>query len=345
MSRNQRIALFLFAVWPLTAALLPEGLELHARKSTTTLAAADPALWKEYGFQEGESAVYEGQGRADAKGVFGPVKSFSVSAWRLRDSTAAMALWHILRPVDAKPVMDGPTKVAARSGQRLLLTYGNYILQFDGYSPEAETVHQLALHLPRFENAALPALVSFLPTEARALNSERYIIGPVGLERFAAQVPPSVVGFQFDTEGVTGRFVDRDGPVDLVVFAYPNHQIAQKQISAYQGLAGLTAARSGPLVGVVLKAPNADAAQRVLAQVRYEATVTINSKPAPPKENIGDMILAIAQLAGLLIGGALVAGLLFAGIRLATGGGFGNIRGRQDEVVSLSIDRDVAKRP
>jgi hypothetical protein len=201
------------------------------------------------------------------------------------------------------------------------------------------------LHMPRFERAALPALAGFLPVEARVANSERFIVGPVGLERFAGQVPPSVVAFQYDTEGVVGRFVDRDGPVDLVVFAYPNHQIAQKQIAAYQGLAGLTASRNGPLVGVVLKTPNADAAQRVLAQVHYEATITINSKPAPPKENIGDMILAIAQLAGVLIGGALVAGLLFAGIRLATGGGFGNIRGRQEEVVSLSIDRDVAKRP
>ena len=335
----------MFAVWPLSAALLPEGLELHARKSTSVLAAADPALWKEYGFQEGESAIYEGKGRADDKGVFGPVKTFSVSAWRLRDSTAALALWQILRPADAKPEADAATKVAARSGGRLLLAYGNYVFQFDGYTPQAETVHQLVLHVPRFENAALPALAGFLPAEARVLNSERFIVGPVGLERFAAQVPPSVVAFQFETEGVVGRFVDRDGPVELVVFAYPNHQIAQKQIAAYQGLAGMTASRSGPLVGVVLKAPNADAAQRVLSQVRYEATITMNSKPAPPKENIGDMILAIAQLAGVLIGGALVAGLLFAGIRLATGGGFGNIRGRQDELLSLSIDQDVTKRP
>ncbi len=345
MSRNQRIAAFLFAVWPLSAALLPEGLELHARKTTTALVAADPALWKEYGFQEGESATYEGKGRADVKGVFGPVKSFSVSAWRVRDSTAALALWQILRPADAKPVTEEATTIAARSGGRLLLAYGNYVLQFDGYTPEAETIHQLVLHLPRFEKAALPALAGFLPAEARVANSERFIVGPVGLERFAARVPPSVVAFQYDTEGVVGRFADRDGAVELVVFAYPNHQIAQKQIAAYQGLAGLTASRSGPLVGVVLKAPNADAAQRVLSQVRYEATITINSKPAPPKENIGDMILAIAQLAGVLIGGALVAGLLFAGIRLATGGGFGSIRGRKDEVLSLSIDQDVTKRP
>lgn len=345
MSRNQRIAAFVFAVWPLSAALLPEGLELHSRKLTAPLVAADPALWKEYGFQEGESAVYEGKGKADDKGVFGPMKTFSVSAWRLRDSTSALALWQLLRPTDAKPVAEAATNVAARSGGRLLLAYGNYVLQFEGYTPENETVHQLVLHLPRFERAALPALAGFLPVEARVANSERLIVGPVGLERFAGQVPPSVVAFQYDTEGVVGRFVDRDGPVDLVVFAYPNHQIAQKQIAAYQNLAGLTASRNGPLVGVVLKTPNADAAQRVLAQVRYEATITINSKPAAPKENIGDMILAIAQLAGVLIGGALVAGLLFAGIRLATGGGFGNIRGRQEEVVSLSIDRDVSKRP
>jgi hypothetical protein len=331
---------------PLSAALLPEGLELHARKSATPLTAPDPALWREYGFQEGETAVYEGKGRPNEKGVTGPIKSFSVSAWRLRDSTAALAAWQILRPADAKPTAEAATKVAVQSGGQTLLAYGNYVLRFEGYLPEEDTVHQLVLSLPRFEKAALPALAGFLPKEERALNSERYITGPVSLEKFSPQVPPSVVAFQYDTEGIAGRFADRDGTVEMVVFSYPNHQIAQKQIAAFQALPGLTASRSGPLIGVVTKAPNADAAQRVLAKLQYEATVTLNSNAAPaPQQNIGDMILAIVKLIGILIALATVAGLLFAGIRVATGGGFGNIRPREEALVSLSLEDEGPKQP
>ncbi|MCX6585984.1 MAG: hypothetical protein NTX13_05330 [Acidobacteria bacterium] len=351
MPRNQRVACL--AGWALlglagtlSAALLPEGLELHARKSATPLTAPDPALWREYGFQEGESAIYEGRGRPNEKGVTGPVKSFTVSAWRLRDSTAALAVWQILRPADAQPAPDAATKVAARAGAQTLLAYGNYVLRFDGYQPEHDTIHQVILSLPRFENAALPALTRFLPAEARARNSERYITGPVSLEKFAPRVPPSVVAFQFDTEGITGRFTDRDGAVDLVVFSYPNHQIAQMQIAAFQALPGLTASRSGPLIAVVTQAPNPDAAQRVLSQVQYEATVTLNANAAPPpQQNVGELIIAIVKLAGILIGLATLAGLVFAGIRVATGGGFGNIRPREDAVLTLSLDEDGKKRP
>ncbi|OYW11700.1 MAG: hypothetical protein B7X34_02790, partial [Acidobacteriia bacterium 12-62-4] len=268
------------------------------------------------------------------------------SAWRLRDSTAALAAWQILRPAEAQPAAEAATKVAVKSGGQTLLAYGNYVLRFEGYLPEEETVHQLVLSLPRFENASLPALAGFLPKEARALNSERYITGPVSLEKFAPQLPPSVVAFQFDTEGIVGRFTDRDGSVDLVVFSYPNHQIAQKQIAAFQALPGLTAARQGPLIGVVTKAPNPDAAQRVLSQVQYEATVTLNSNAAPPpQQNVGDLILAIVKLIGILIGLATVAGLLFAGIRVATGGGFGNIRPREEAIMSLSLEDEGPKQP
>lgn len=329
---------------PLTAGLLPEGFEMHARKSVQKLSAPDAALAQEFGFQEGESAVYEGKGKPSDKGVPGVEKRFTVSAWRLRDSTAALAAWQMLRPAGAKPVADAASALAAQAGSQLWMAYGNYVLMVDGFTPEPETVHQLVLSMPRFEKAALPALLGFLPVEGRTVNSERFIAGPASLEKFAPQIPPSVAAFQFDAEGIFGKFQDRDGAVEMVVFSYPNHQVAQKQITAFQGLAGVTASRSGPLIAVVTKAPNADAAQRVLSLVSYEATVTLNSKP-PKRENLGEMILAIAKLSGLLIGSALLAGLVFAGIRLATGGGFGGMGGRREALQSLSLENEAPKQP
>ena len=80
--------------------------------------------------------------------------------------------------------------------------------------------------------------------------------------------------------------------------------------------------------------------------MQYEATVTLNANAAPPpQQNVGELIIALVKLAGILIGLATLAGLVFAGIRVATGGGFGNIRPREDAVLTLSLDEDGKKRP
>lgn len=197
--------------------------------------------------------------------------------------------------------------------------------------------------MPRFEKASLPALPGFVPEEGRVANSERYIVGPVSLERFAPRVSPSIAGFHYGTEGQVANFRDPAGEVRLVVFSYPNHQIAQKQIAAFEALQGVTSSRKGPLIAVVTQTPNADAAERILSRVRYEANITLNTQPKP-QESVADMILAIGKLALFLIIGATVAGLVFAGIRMLTGGGFGSLNPRKRALTSLGLDEETTNR-
>ena len=76
----------------LSAAILPDTFGPFVRGESKPLAASDPALFQEFGFQAGEQADYKS-----------PSKRFTVSAWRFHDSTGALALFEAQRPPEATP--------------------------------------------------------------------------------------------------------------------------------------------------------------------------------------------------------------------------------------------------
>lgn len=333
MPRCQRIAssFLVFATLPVLAAILPEGIELHARKAVTKLTPEPAAVWAEYGLQEAEKAEYSG-----AKG------QFTVSAWRLPDATSALAAWQMLRPAGSRPVAE--PEVAVKAGNTLLITTGNYVLQFDGFTPESETLTQLTLHMPRFDRSSLPAFIGFVPAAGRIANSERFILGPATLAAFAPALSPSAVGFHFGTEGQLARFKDKDGEVVAVLFNYPNQQIARDRVAVLQEVKGTTAKRSGPLVAVVLSAPNEDTAQRFLAGVRWEANVTLSEKiPDPQENNIGVLILNIAKFSGMMVIFCVVAGVGFAGFRALGKKMSGETASGDGSVIGLHLEERSGK--
>lgn len=319
--------LLLLASLCLPAAILPEGIELHTRMTVTPITPAPAAIWRELGFQEAEKASYKG-----AK------QEFIVSAWRVADSTAAQAAFQLLRPATAKP--SKRTKLAAQTGSSLLLAIGNYVLQFDGFEPEEETLVQLQLHMPRFENSSLPVLPGFVPAEDRVPNSERYILGPATLEASDPSIPPSAAGFHFGTEGQSARFRDRDGEVKMVLFSYPNHHIARERLEAFRQIPTLTARRSGPLLAVVTKSPNPDATERVLAMVRYEANITLNqaSDQQPAVQTMAEVVVSALKLSGILILFCALAGFGFAGFRQLSRKFSGAKPGEDSGMIRLHIE-------
>ncbi|MBI2686290.1 MAG: hypothetical protein HYX27_08235 [Acidobacteria bacterium] len=312
MPRCQRVIFVLFAL-SLPAAILPEGIELHSRKTVTALKPEPAAVWSEYGLQEAESAEYSG-----LKG------SFFVSVWRLPDATNAQAALQLLRA--ARP--------AGSLQQR-----GNYVLEFSGFKPEEETINQLILHMPRYDSSSLPALTGFLPAPNRHGNSERYIVGPASLEAFLPGMSPSLVAFHFGTEGQLARYRDKDGDVTLVLFNYPNPQIAKERLAAFQEHKQYVARRSGPLLAVVTQSPTPDAAERMLSQVRWEVNVTLNQQlPDPKGDNIGVLFLNVSKFSGLMIVFAVFAGGAFAGFRMLGRKFSGQKPGEDATVIALHID-------
>jgi hypothetical protein len=314
MPRCKRVIFALFAL-SLPAAILPEGIELHARKSVKPLKPEPAAVWAEYGLQEAETARYEGK-----KGAF------TVSAWRLPDATNSQAALQLLR--------------GARPPGATIERRGNYVLQFEGYKLEEETMNQLILAMPRYDASSLPALTGFLPAANRHGNSERYIVGPNSLEAFVPGMSPSLVAFHFGTEGQLARFKDKDGDVSLLLLNYPNPAIAKERLAAFEEQKKYVVRRSGPLLAVAVQTPTPDAAERILSQVRWEVNMTINQQmPDPKGDNIGVLFLNVSKFSGMMFIFALVIGVVFAGFRRVRRKFSGQKPGDDSNVIALHIDQ------
>jgi hypothetical protein len=284
------------------AGLWPDNFGAFHRASDQPLAVSDRPLWDECGLQQAEQAEYESK-----------AQKFTGIAYRLQDSTGALAAFDWQRPSDAKPSTLG--KLAVESGDSVTLAYGNYLLKFEGYKPSVGDIDGLVQTLPKLEQSSLPALSSYLPDKGLVPNSERYVLGPVGLERFAPTISPSTAAFHFGTEGQLGTFRAATGEMKLAIFSYPTPQIARERVVDFQRISGAMAKRAGPLIAVVLSPPNVDDAERLLAQIRYAPTITLDEHVPGARDNIGNLVVNIFKLTGLLLVFCLVASLSFGSFR------------------------------
>jgi hypothetical protein len=294
----------LVAALPLSAAIFPDSFGEFTKGQTSALNAPDAALYSEYGFQAAEKATYSAAGQ-----------SFTVDGWRLRDSTGAFALFQSMRPAQAQT--SDVAELAARNGDSLLLAYGNYVLEFKGRSPEKGELQSLYNQLPQLEKSALPILATFLPRADLVANSERFIVGPVSLQKYLPGVPPSVAAFSLGAEAQSGRYSTSKGEMTVAIFNYPTPNIARQRQDEFLKLPGTLAKRSGPLVAVIVQPPDADAAERVLARVNYETNITWSEPQAKENEaaGMGRIIVTGIVFAGVLGLVSLLAGLGLGGIR------------------------------
>ena len=298
----RRIAVFAFLAFSaLTqAALLPDYLGRVPKTKAQAVAAPDAQLFDEYGFDQAERAVYG---------------DLTVTAWRFRDVTGAIAGFQYLSPADAKKSDLDKMAVAGPEGSTLV--HGNYVLQFAGRAPKQEELNLFLLRAPRYQESPLPTLSGFLPDDGMIPNSERYVLGPVSLDRFAKSIPPSVAGFHLSAEGEYARYRGKNGDLGLLVLSYPVPNLARERAEELRKISGAIVKRTGPLVAVVPGGANADDAERLLAKVNYDATITVNEIPTHNQAvGLARMILNIFVLAGIILCFCLVSGLLFGGFRV-----------------------------
>ena len=292
------------AVAPLNAAIFPDQVGAFKKGAPQTFSAPDLDLNDEYGIQAMEQADY----------VSPENKHFIATAWRFHDSTGAMAMFEFRRPPGATP--SKVTKLAVSTSDGVIFAYGNYLFQLTGAVPGEADLGQIYAQLPMFENSALPLLIDALPSSGLIPNSERYILGPVSLQRFEPRIAPSVAAFHLGAEGQFGQYQTPKGPLKLLVFEYPTPNMARERFDEFEKIPGAMAKRAGSLVAVTIQPPDADAAERVLAQVRYTANVTMNEVPPVDAKQVGGMLLSVIALAGILLGMCLIAGIGFGAFRV-----------------------------
>lgn len=295
------------------AAIFPDQIGLYTKSAPKTIGIPDQALYDEYGLEATESADYvavDAEGKANKSS-----KRFSAVAWRMHDSTGALALFQFRRPSAAARASFAD--LAVRTSDGIIYAFGNYVFQFTGGQPEQNDLPTFYNQLPRLERSPLPALISYMPADGLIPNSERYVVGPVSLSRFESRIPPSTAAFRMGAEGETGQFQTPKGPMTLALFSYPTPSIARDQAIEFQKVPAALVKRTGPMVAIIVAPPDADAAERLLSKVNYQASVTLNE--APPQDVVkgaGKMLLSIVALAGIILCLCVIGGIGFGGFRV-----------------------------
>jgi hypothetical protein len=168
--------------------------------------------------------------------------------------------------------------------------------------------------------ANLPTLPEYLPKSDAVENSAKYILGPQAL--LAAEVPLTAeqIDFSHDPEVLSQEYSSKTGPLTLTIIQYPTPQIAGERLRTLQTAQqskNMLVRRTGPLLDVVTGAIGTDEAQKLLTSVNYEAEVTWNEATSLSKrDNIGNLILAVFALIGIILLISIVFGVFFGGIRV-----------------------------
>jgi hypothetical protein len=292
-------------------------------RASSNAAAAEPthaAVLREFGFTDFEEASYT---RGD--------RSIQVRAARFGDATGAFAAFSFYQQPQMQTESIGDQ--ALSTGNRVLFYRGHVLVEvkLDRVTAmSAADLRQLAaaLPLPPPYASRPPTLPSYLPGGGREPASSRYVLGPAGLAAVGAPLPPEVLDFSRNPEIALATYGTGEGSATLMVIAYPTPQIAAERlraVAAYKpppvpgapqtGLAFM-AKRTGPLVAVVAGALTSEEAKALLSQVNYDADVTWNERTLNARENIGNLIIGVFTLIGVLLLFTIVAGISFGGVRI-----------------------------
>lgn len=299
-------------------------------KSSKDAAIADPAnanVLKEYGFDEMQTGTYV---RDDGRKLV-------IKAARFDDASGAFGAYTFYYQPEMNREQIGDQ--GSSFNQRILFYRGNILVDavFDRVTAmSAAELRELAGLLPRpVGNAGnLPPVLAYMPRRDYIANTEKYIEGPVAYAQTAAPVEARLVDFSKGTEVVMGKYKVAGGEATLVVISYPTPQIAAdhmkvidaSQVSAQQqpGVASIVDVgpfydkRSGPLLAIVAGPLSQNEARSLLSSVSYDADVTWNQNTFfDKKNNIGNLLVNVILLCGILVGLMLVAGLAFGGLRVA----------------------------
>jgi hypothetical protein len=348
---KKRVSILIFAcfsvalAWAKEPALLPpafNGWQINAQtvKHGSDPAAVDPTdfpVLKEYGFDGFETATYTRNGR-----------SMQVKAARFNDTSGALGAFTFYRQPQMQTEDIGDR--GASNNSRVLFYRGNVLVDSNLERITAMSAADLraladALPRPRGEVSAPPSLPQHLPKQSIVPNTERYIEGPMALERLGVPIPANLVDFSKGAEVEFARYRTSDRDASFTLVEYPTPQIAAERLRAWQ-TANLPDGpfyfrRSGPLLAAVNGSVPQSEAQSLLASVNYDADVTMTQPTKPnPTENRGAFLVALVSLIVFFLGVALIFGLAFGGFRIIAKKLFPNRgfdRPEELEIISLNL--------
>lgn len=294
------------------------GWQASAVQLSRDPAVADPAnaaLLKEYGFSDFEGTTYRRESG----------EKLVVKAARFNDASGAYGAFTYYRET---PWLDEKIGDQGSSlNERVLFYRGNVLIDavFQKLTAmSAAEMRELAFDIPLPAGSAgnPPSLQAYLPRQSWIKNTEKYVLGPLGLEKIGAPIPSELIGFETEAEVVQGKYNSSGGEATLLVISYPTPQIAadrfRRLTAAEQSLAAkIFTKRSGPMVVVVTGPLSESEAKSLLAAVNYDSNVTWNENTYfSKKDNVGNLVVNVLILCGIIGGFAIVSGVAFGGVRI-----------------------------
>lgn len=266
------------------------------------LRADDKALWKEYGLLHSEVTMRQ---------------DITVTTYEMADPTGALAAWEWQRSPHGSTCDLAP--FCNQDGTHTVVSDFNYVVIFDGGTPDKEQVASLIKGLPRKKDSSLPAILTFLPEQGLVPNSARYLLGPASVAAFVPQLASAKLGFENGAEAQVADYrIGKSRQTGrLVVFNYPTPEMARIHSVELAKRPELHVKRSGVLLALVLPPSTTDESDTLLSRVQYEAKITWNDVPPPnPVKPLYQLFVNIMYFSILLTALCLLAGLIYAGMRL-----------------------------
>jgi hypothetical protein len=318
---------------PATTAILPPQFggwhisgSTRVSKDPGVADSVNAALLKEYGLTDFESGTYV---RDDGRKV-------ALKAIRFADASGAYGAFTYYKM--PQMLKESIPDQGSSLNERVLFYRGNVLVDAAFEKLSAMSTAELrelseALPLPAGNARNLPLLPQYLPKSGYVKNTAKYAVGPVALEKISAPLSAQIVDFNASAEVALGTYQTSDGIATLTLIEYPTPQLAaehlrridaanqtnaQTQPGSPIAIAGpIFSKRTGPIVAVASGTISKGEAQALLSAVNYEADVTWNENTYQGKKNnIGNLLLNVFMLCGILIVFASVAGLAFGGIRI-----------------------------
>ena len=165
-----------------------------------------------------------------------------------------------------------------------------------------------------------------LPTVGRVPCSEKYLLGPEAARRVLPSFPVELIGFEQGAEVQAASYLTGPGAsprLFLLLFSYPNPQIARKRFGSMESSLRLNqnhageasyGTRQGALILVVLNSPSRAAANGLLSEFKVSQQVSWDQR-YPDQEPVviqmaklvlGNMLLVLILVVFAVVGGVLV---------------------------------------
>lgn len=308
---------------PAAPSLLPQSFAGWDRTSTDKhgdnpeqVDAAFPAVLKEYGFHDYEAADYARDGR-----------HLTVKAARFDNVSGAFGAFTFYRAPQMQREKIGDD--AASNNNRILFYRSNVLVDVSldkTTAMSAADLRELSKALPeaRGNDATPPNLPGYLPRDKQVAGTLRYVMGPAALAQVHAPITPEQVNFEKygnDAEVALGDYEDQGARSTMVVISYPTKEIATERLHNFetqmQSAPGFVSKRSGDKVVLMTGDLPLGDEKGLVGSVNFDATVSwTEATSIAPRNNVGNLIVAVFSLIGILLLVGVLFGVFMGGTRV-----------------------------